>query len=96
MKNTKMVLMAIGCLVASSSVLADSTRIVLKKAPDFGEEGIFLKTDKGSFAWNMYVMKEPVLNVLSKAKKGQCLILKSKGKLNDEADIQSVSVCPRS
>ena len=76
---------------------ADATRLILKKNPSWGEEAIVLSTNKGELTWNTLIIKEAALKTLSKAKKGQCLIIKTTGSVLDtDGDaIESIQTCKK-
>ena len=64
------------CKGKQSKVMVDSATtkyIVLLKKPDWGEEGLYLKTDKGVFAMQTVNIRKEIYKAFANAKKGQCL-----------------------
>ena len=74
---------------------------ILKAKVEYGEEGIFLNTNKGKVALNSYTLPDQVLQSFSKLKlnKGACIEVKSANGLLAEDEgggsgIQSIRNCP--
>lgn len=73
---------------------------ILKAKVEYGEEGIFLNTNKGKVALNSYTLPEKVLQSFGKLKlnKGACIEVKSTDGLMAEDEgggsgIQSIRNC---
>ena len=74
---------------------------ILKTKVEYGEEGIFLNTNKGKVALNSYTLPDQVLQSFNKLKlnKGACIEVMSVNGLLAEGEgggsgIQSIRNCP--
>lgn len=69
--------------------------IHLLEKPEFSEEGIYLKTEKGSATMYAVNAQEQVRNAFSKAEKGQCLRLETVigFDFSDASGIKRVDLC---
>jgi hypothetical protein len=86
------------CKGKQSKVMVDSATtkyIVLLKKPDWSEEGLYLKTDKGVFAMQTVNIRKEIYKAFANAKKGQCLALETEKDFDfsSASDIKSVKPC---
>jgi hypothetical protein len=102
-KQTMIVLALIGQSLLPGMAQAATSKtenFILKAKVEYGEEGIFLNTNKGRVALNSYTLPEKVLESFGKLKlnKGACIEVKSVNGLMAEDEgggsgIQTIRNC---
>ncbi|MDS7931562.1 hypothetical protein RMB13_19155 [Acinetobacter sp. V102_4] len=93
----------LGCglmgILMTTSAIAKTEQIILKKDMGFGEEAVIFSTTQGERVFNYFAFPEKVAQQIKPYKKGQCLEIKSKhGFFNgneDEHSIDSIRPCPK-
>ncbi len=100
MKILPVVACGLAGLLISTTAMAKTEQVVLKKNVAFGEEAIIFQTTRGEVILNMYALPEKVAKQIQPFKKGQCLEIQSKyGFFKDTGDgihIQSIRPCKKS
>lgn len=93
----------VGCgllaVLATTSAVAKTEQIFLKKDMGFGEEAVIFPTTKGELVFNYFAFPEKVAKQIKPYKKGQCLEIKSKhGFFKNTGDgqyIESIQPCAK-
>lgn len=97
MKNLKIISCTLFSLLISTTVMAKTEQITLKKNLGFGEEAVIFPTTKGEVILNRYALSAAVTKQIKPYKKGQCLEIQSQhGFFKDTGDgqyIQSIRPC---
>ena len=97
MKNLKIISCALFSLFFTTTVMAKTEQITLKKDVGFGEEAVIFPTTKGEVILNRYALPAAVAKQIKPYKKGQCLEIQSQyGFFKDTGDgqyIQRIRPC---
>ena len=86
----------LGSLSTTGAYAAVTERYKLTAAAQTSEEGIFLVTNKGEFAFQSMIVKNSVLTSMGRLKRGNCFTATSSdGLANTDGDaIQKIKIVP--
>lgn len=99
MNNYILTLMGLSLAMCITQAHANTTDLILKSdpyySPDPESEGVWLKTNKGPFAFQLLSMRVVDAQLIAKAKKNSCLTIVTRGALTDDSEILSITSCKK-